>query len=168
MMDDDEPMAAGPIMSAHEVALPPVSRPPVEKLPEGEPMSLAGEVVSWVRERAVEAWWAAQAEVKAEAKGADAPVNGDAQVGKEEQIAVDAATEQTNSTGGEDGQIVDIEPAPSAKVEKPSARPMPKFNSSGTVVVRAMQARPGQEGWLEQGSVVCLPDGRVLGCVSVL
>ncbi|EIW71726.1 hypothetical protein TREMEDRAFT_60642 [Tremella mesenterica DSM 1558] len=50
----------------------------------------------------------------------------------------------------------------------PVIEDMPKLSSAGTVVIRAMQSRPGahDEGWLEEGSVLCWEDGRVLGTVS--
>ena len=53
-------------------------------------------------------------------------------------------------------------------VTAPAPIEIPKFQSSGTVIIRAMQNLPstGEDGWLEEGSVVCFADGRVLGTVS--
>lgn len=142
--DDEEPAPSGPILSANEAPLPPVPQPPFSQLPAEEKLSLAGEVVSWMREKKVEAWWEKQ----------NAP----------DQSIMD---EKADGEAMEDGEVKETqqhEPSASTFASESMAN-MPKFGSSGTVVLRAMQERPGQEGWLEEGTVVCYPDGKVLGFV---
>ncbi|TYJ52446.1 hypothetical protein B9479_006957 [Cryptococcus floricola] len=170
MEDEDEP-AGGPIASIHEAPLPPVKQPPLIKLPDGEGVSLAGDVVSWMREKKVEAWL----EIN-KMEGEDVQAAVDAQV-RIENPEAGVAPEGIPATASEDTPVTATESAS----EVPEAAPViaetapkpvkevkqPNFSSSGTVVVRAMQSRPGDhdEGWLEEGSVLCWEDGRVLGTV---
>lgn len=59
-MDDDDDEDDGPAevpVTAHELPLPPVQPPKIAKLPEGEKLVLAGEVMSYVLEPGVEQWW---------------------------------------------------------------------------------------------------------------
>lgn len=140
------------IMSTHEQQLPPVRQPPITRLPEEVQLIVAGDVVSWMKERAVENWVAKQAK--------------DAEAESNEAKDVDAESKEVTGVEVAEG----TEPEPTAEtapdqstVESPS-KAMPKFSSAGTVVIRAMQA-PGQ-GWLEEGSVICFSDGRVLGTVG--
>ncbi|KAI9632970.1 putative transporter, partial [Dioszegia hungarica] len=162
--DDEEPTSSDPIVSAHEAPLPPVPQPPFARLPAGETLSLAGEVVSWMRERKVEAWWDAQ-EVKAESSrmAAEAAAALAVSTEKDLEAAVDAEMEEGEV---EEPVAAGSSSAPEAVAPPKAVNDVPRFSSSGTIVIRAMQERPGQEGWLEEGSVVCHSDGRVLGFVS--
>ncbi|OCF37044.1 hypothetical protein I316_00948 [Kwoniella heveanensis BCC8398] len=176
-MEDDEdevgPSGGAAITSTHEAPLPPVALPPVERLPQGEGVSLAGDVVSWMREKKVELWLekkAQEPQLAAKPQGeADAAIKVE-QNGSEEAKTEADTTGDAVTAGGEvekdGGVIAEIKPAVAAS---PTAKKQadPKFTSSGTVVVRAMQSRPGaaDEGWLEEGSVLCWEDGRVLGTV---
>lgn len=59
-MDNDDDEDDGPAevpVTAHELPLPPVQPPKIAKLPEGEKLVLAGEVMSYVLEPGVEQWW---------------------------------------------------------------------------------------------------------------
>lgn len=179
--DDEEPVSSDPILSANEAPLPPVPQPPFLRLPEGERLSLAGEIVSWMKEKKVEAWWENQRRAESQVEAETLPDAGKADVSEKDGLAGEAGVEsgQTKQAANilEEGQVSE-EPATAVQMlNKPmSSGPVvdsakvPKFPSSGTVVVRAMQERPGQEGWLEEGSVVCYLDGQVLGfvCVSLL
>lgn len=162
--DDEEPTSSDPIVSAHEAPLPPVPQPPFARLPAGETLSLAGEVVSWMRERKVEAWWDAQ-EVKAESSrmATEAAAALAVSTEKDLEAAVDAEMEEGEV---EEPVAAGSSSAPEAVAPPKAVNDVPRFSSSGTIVIRAMQERPGQEGWLEEGSVVCHSDGRVLGFVS--
>ncbi|RSH93541.1 hypothetical protein EHS25_007899 [Saitozyma podzolica] len=191
MMDDDEDLATGdPILSIHEVPLPPVPQPPVGKLPSGEAMSLAGDVVGWMKEKKVEAWVErereqAQAQAQTQAMEKSNP-EGELENASSQDLRISKGNEAEVARGdemAEDGEVSDnkhsttINPeqepetsqessAKTVKATLPSeSGSVPRFNSAGTVVVRAMQERPGQEGWLEEGSVLCWSDGRVLGTV---
>ncbi|WVW86647.1 hypothetical protein I302_108701 [Kwoniella bestiolae CBS 10118] len=197
--EDDGP-TAGPITSIHEAPLPAVAQPPLVKLPEGEGVSLAGEVVSWMRERKVEVWLEKR-RVEEEQSREDGKVDQVQQIQGEgqsmatggsllevnEQVKVGSLDEDTGAVGREsnhEGEVAEettvtntISTVPEQSVEEEKSKPVlspakpkapePKFTSSGTVVVRAMQSRPGaaDEGWLEEGSVLCWEDGRVLGTV---
>ena len=199
--EDDDPHAGDPILSLHEVPLPPVPQPPITKLPEGEKLSLAGDVISWMREKRVEAWLekelarkatkpseedvqAAAApqitsnttEVASEAvetspvQAAPSPDQAaDSSVPPNKATLVDSWAPSTSSTpataSGAQERLANPPAQSSSSASKASA---PRFTSAGTVVVRAMQSRAGaaDEGWLEEGSVICWEDGRVLGTVS--
>lgn len=179
-LEEEEAEGGGPIMSMNEVPLPPVAMPPMEKLPEGEGMSLAGEVVSWMKEKKVESWLATQTETKEEGSGngqgaalAEAAVEGEGDktgAASKEEGELEETTSEAISTGQEATTSL-VESAADTVESSPakSTATQPKFNSAGTVVIRAMQSRPGaaDEGWLEEGSVVCWEDGRVLGTVSL-
>lgn len=198
--DDDEGGGTGPILSAHEAPLPPVAQPPIRKLPDGEEKSLAGDVVSWMRDRKLEAWLEKEKEKAAAAAAATAapPTSEPASVAEETAASEhpsDAAstTEPTNaeevaaaegpvaaSTNGTKqpvrvdswtpSQQASLSTSSSAAPEQPapiaSSSTPHRFTSAGTLVIRAMQARPGFEDWLEEGSVICWEDGRVVGTVS--
>jgi H/ACA ribonucleoprotein complex non-core subunit NAF1 len=190
MLDDDEDLATGdPILSIHEVPLPPVPQPPVGKLPSGEAMSLAGDVVSWMKEKKVETWVEkeqSKAQVQAEAveesqsgggledastQGLDVSKGNDTEVEEGDGMALDGDLSGSKPLTTINQEQVPQPPqestAETSKAPLPSeSSSVPRFNSAGTVVVRAMQERPGQEGWLEEGSVLCWSDGRVLGTVS--
>jgi H/ACA ribonucleoprotein complex non-core subunit NAF1 len=202
MMDDDEELATGdPILSIHEVPLPPVPQPPVGKLPSGEAMSLAGDVVSWMKEKKVEAWVErereqAQAQTLALTQAQTQPVeksnpkgelknasSQDLGVSKGSEAEIEGGDEiavEGESPGNQPSFTINAEQVPKTSQEQESSAEtikaplpsesssVPRFNSAGTVVVRAMQERPGQEGWLEEGSVLCWSDGRVLGTVRSL
>ncbi|WWC73456.1 uncharacterized protein I206_107426 [Kwoniella pini CBS 10737] len=185
-MEDDEddigPSTSGPITSIHEAPLPAVPQPPLAKLPEGEGVSLAGDVVSWMKEKKVELWLEKQkAQEDEQIKDKrDESDNHRAKTDENDKL-VDVGTQEATSDAptiveatlvekAEDGELTE-EAIPSSTIPDMSpAKPKdqtPKFTSSGTVVVRAMQSRPGaaDEGWLEEGSVLCWEDGRVLGTV---
>ena len=197
--EDDDPHAGDPILSLHEVPLPPVPQPPMTRLPEGEKFSLAGDVISWMREKRVEAWLE-----KELARKAPEPSEEDVQAAAVPQItsntteaaseAVETSREQatpspdqaadssvppnkatlvdswTPSTSSVTASVAQEGPAnpPAQSWSSASKASAPRFTSAGTVVVRAMQSRAGaaDEGWLEEGSVICWEDGRVLGTVS--
>ncbi|OCF61736.1 hypothetical protein L486_01396 [Kwoniella mangroviensis CBS 10435] len=217
--EDDGPATAGPITSLHEAPLPPVAQPPMIKLPEGEGVSLAGEVVSWMREKKVEVWLEKrrleEEQIKMKEKIEEGNVSEQKQDNKAEGPAnenedvmgattidqsndkIKSETEDTKEhltevaalqTSKEEGEVVEggtvlqstlevpdtckeheeIAQQPKKTLTPSKAKAVePKFTSSGTVVVRAMQSRPGaaDEGWLEEGSVLCWEDGRVLGTV---
>jgi H/ACA ribonucleoprotein complex non-core subunit NAF1 len=78
------------------------------------------------------------------------------------------ASEAVDEDEGDTDQIVHTTTETPAPVIVPSSDEIPKFQSAGTVIIRAMQSLPatGEDGWLEEGSVVCFADGRVLGTVS--
>ncbi|WOO76872.1 H/ACA ribonucleoprotein complex non-core subunit NAF1 [Vanrija pseudolonga] len=163
--DDGEP---GAIMSAHEQALPPVPQPPLEHIPATVPLVLAGDVVSWMKERGVEAWLekqkaAGEAEgaIKAESAGENVEIKSEAAAAGDVEVKPEPATEA--------GEVTETKPTTEATESKPepaadaAAPAIPKFNSSGTIIIRAMQA-PGT-GWLESGSVLTTADGHILGAV---
>ncbi|WVQ96208.1 hypothetical protein IAU59_003311 [Kwoniella sp. CBS 9459] len=182
-MEDDEddvgPSGGAAITSTHEAPLPPVALPPMEKLPQGEGVSLAGDVVSWMREKKVEAWLEKKAKEEEEA-GAQAQAESFVKV---EEDASESKTEDcvSDQVAGRDGEeekqgegkaetkpaVVSSPTTTTTTTKTPKKQAEPRFTSSGTVVVRAMQSRPGaaDEGWLEEGSVLCWEDGRVLGTV---
>lgn len=208
MLDEDEEVITGPILSIHEAPLPPVAQPPMLRLPQGEEVSLAGDVVSWMKDRRL-AMWLEQEKSKEE---------GEAEVIQEVEVEVEVEPEEVEKVAEgvsneaamteseatmlqtavlEDGEIDITEAAevsdevfraspqeapgivkpteavltpPSAKRRHPSSPlTQPRFSSAGTVVIRASQSRPGagDEGWLEEGSVICHADGRVLGTVNL-
>lgn len=157
--DDEEPVSSEPIMSVNEAPLPTVPQPPFEKLPAGEGLTLAGEVVSWMKEKRVEAWWEGQNQAVA---GPSGPTS----VSTEETIEPKTKGDMDMEEGEVDEMAMVVAPVMIPK--STASTSTPKFTSSGTVVVRAMQQRPGQEGWLEEGSVVCHSDGSVLGFVRPL
>jgi H/ACA ribonucleoprotein complex non-core subunit NAF1 len=188
MMEEEEPAPSGPILSANEAPLPPVAQPPIVKLPEGERLNLAGDVVSWMRDKKAEAWVAKVAAEEAEAT--DAPVNIatpsvptspavdrtlPAPAAPVDPLPLDEEDEVELVTSGvADEDDTDVEPTAqttnetTTPVTAPEPTETPKFQSAGTVIIRAMQNLPstGEDGWLEEGSVVCFSDGRVLGTVS--
>ena len=251
MIDDDEgPVRTDPILSTHEVALPPVPLPPMAKLPEGEALSLAGDVVNWMKDRKVELWVAKeQAKIPAQSvtektmdnskdatgetssRGVDQeqqpsvpppneqalleaddaaevqqalleadedlsssishaqttsanPASADLEDGELEPISTEPVNLDTEELRPEDPVSVwapetaaeSFHPSGSSEQVVPnghtstSSAPTvtPKFNSAGTLIIRAMQSAPqsGSDGWLEEGSVVCWEDGRVIGVVS--
>lgn len=175
MFDDEEGTSGGPITSIHEAVLPPVALPPVERVPldGGKGLSLAGEVVSWMKEKRVELWLEEQGKKEEESREEETKTN------KSTQLDVEGVDAGADVTLAEEGEVVeqveqpaeDLHVASEASSSKAggSAKPTPKFTSAGTVVIRAMQSRPGadDEGWLEEGSVVCWEDGRVAGTVRL-
>lgn len=194
-MEDDEdigPADPGPVLSRNEVPLPAVQPPPISKLPEGERLSLAGDVVSWMPEKKLEAWLEKKAgemedgekksAVDVEKKTDEGPLSGVEESEAKEvekELAIDpqpesvddstatgvAVKQQTTKKYAEAGteQVTSVTGGPTKKISKAE----PTFTSAGTVVVRAMQSRPGDfdDGWLEEGSILCWEDGRVLGTV---
>ncbi|WVQ75187.1 hypothetical protein IAR50_004797 [Cryptococcus sp. DSM 104548] len=162
-MEDEDEVAGGPIASIHEAPLPPVKQPPLIKLPDGEGVSLAGDVVSWMREKRVEAWLE-----KNNKEGEDIQAAVEAQV-KIENPEVGATPEDVPATAPEAASEASEATVVAAEAASEPTKELkqPNFSSSGTVVVRAMQSRPGDhdEGWLEEGSILCWEDGRVLGTV---
>ena len=182
--DEDGPSIGDPILSANEKDLPPVPQPAMARLPSTEKLSLAGDVVSWMRDRRVEVWVA-----KEEAKKVGQPMEA---ASSEVDDAVNETQEQEIQAEGdavavdamlEDGELeIEVQPkvddslvesltggSPSTAKRLRPDEATPRFDSAGTVVVRAMQSRPGaaDDGWLEEGSVVCWEDGRILGAVSL-
>ncbi|KAK8849461.1 hypothetical protein IAR55_004794 [Kwoniella newhampshirensis] len=164
--EDDGPSGgAGPITSIHEKPLPAVQLPPMEKLPEGEGVSLAGDVVSWMRDKKVETWLEKRQkekdQVEAEVKGGDEEKK---ELGPE--LASGGEPPVKEEKEGGEGEDESMKPGMGQK-KKPVQSSEHRFTSAGTVVVRAMQSRPGapDDGWLEEGSVLCWEDGRVLGTV---
>ncbi|WRT69445.1 uncharacterized protein IL334_006431 [Kwoniella shivajii] len=162
-MEDDEdisgPSTSGPITSIHEAPLPAVPQPPLEKLPQGEGVSLAGDVISWMREKKVEAWLEKRASTLEQEQEKQMPI--------EEKIDSAIKENQKETSNDEEGEVSE-ETIPAITVTSSRSNIAEhKFTSAGTVVVRAMQSRPGaaDEGWLEEGSVLCWEDGRVLGTV---
>jgi H/ACA ribonucleoprotein complex non-core subunit NAF1 len=220
MMDDEEPTTMDPIVSQHEVAVLPVALPPLERLPEGEGTQLAGEVISWMKEKKVEIWWELQhkrGEPSTAAPGTDEVLPVQDAGGQSELVEPDPVKDEEeevlellevvsrSSTRSPEPQVPgpqafesnavesstvnhlnkDTQRAPEVQMETgesssssipaiPNVIPLdagvaaPRFGTSGTVVIRAMQSRPGsdEDGWLEEGSVLCHQDGRVLGTVS--
>ncbi|OXB36959.1 hypothetical protein LQV05_005015 [Cryptococcus neoformans] len=189
-MEDDEdigPADSGPVLSRNEVPLPVVQQPPMIKLPEGERLSLAGDVVSWMPEKRLEAWLEKGREeggkkgvVNVEKKTDEGSLSGVEESEAKEvekELAIDpqpesiedstgvVAEQQTNNkyAEAETEQVTSAAEGPAKKVSKAE----PTFTSAGTVVVRAMQSRPGDfdDGWLEEGSILCWEDGRVMGTV---
>jgi H/ACA ribonucleoprotein complex non-core subunit NAF1 len=183
MMDDNEPADSGPIVSVNEMPLPPVAQPPIVKLPEGERLNLAGDVVSWMRDKKAEAWVARVAAGDAAKEDSGNAGSVSTQVSKDAAEATTTAAPEAQGdtslldeedevelglTGGpDDDESADVAPKATPEQIEPVVE-MPKLHSSGTVIIRAMQNLPatGEDGWLEEGSVVCFEDGRVLGTVS--
>ncbi|KAL7421666.1 hypothetical protein Q5752_003435 [Cryptotrichosporon argae] len=171
--DEDDVPTTGPdgLMTAHETALPPVAQPPVARLPEGQSLSLAGDVVSWMREKKVEAWIEQQAQ-HGQQEQVVAVAKAQAEAGSSTATEVEAVSESMDSEAVRAAAAPDPEGA--APAQEPLPPPadkkaeLPKFVSAGTVIVRAMQSNPaaGGGGWLEEGSVLCFADGRVLGAVA--
>ncbi len=195
--DDDEAGGIGPILSTHEAPLPPVAQPPIRKLPDGEEKSLAGDVVSWMRDRKLEAWLEKEQEKESTAGSRDderavdaageaaasepAPITTSA---SESGVVAEAAVPQESVSASPSGSRQPVrvdswapnqQTSSSTSISAPASRPEPaassstphRFTSAGTLVIRAMQARPGFEDWLEEGSVICWEDGRVVGTVSI-
>jgi len=178
MLDEDEEASGGPILSTNEAPLSVVPQPPMYELPKGEELSLAGEVVSWMRDRRVEAWvekGKLEEEIKVDME-TNPPPDGhmeDGEIAGEEAAMVNGVPESKVKIL--DGGAMDakneapVALSPSHKRDNPSSSSSkPRFASAGTVVVRAMQSRPGsgRDGWLEEGSDLCWEDRRVLGTVS--
>jgi H/ACA ribonucleoprotein complex non-core subunit NAF1 len=191
MMEDDEPAPSGPILSANEAPLPPVSQPPIVKLPEGEKLNLAGDVVSWMKDKKAEAWIVKVAAQDAEAvpmetQSTEPPlaieklpetevttiVDQDTTAPLDEEDEVELVTSAVTDEDDVVEPNTDTTAEPTVDALPPTNIPtpaeIPKLHSSGTVVIRAMQdlSSTGEGGWLEEGSVVCFADGRVLGTVS--
>ena len=192
MFEEEEgPTTSDPIVSAHEVVLPPVPLPPIQKLPEGEGTSLAGELVSWMKEKKVELWMeseklkeeeckpavkveivpgdetsgAARAEEEAKMEREAEKVEDQAEANTEDKTDIKTDDQVKIDSGANIETVVN---SPSSSKRQKTLTTQPRFTSSGTVVVRAMQSRPGSgdDGWLEEGSVLCWEDGRVIGTVS--
>ncbi|WVO13738.1 hypothetical protein L204_101360 [Cryptococcus depauperatus] len=169
-MEDDEddagPSGGAVILSTHEAPLPPVLQPPLSRLPQGQGLSLAGDVVSWMREKKVETWVNEQKE-----KIVQEDLN---KQGRAHMATSVTTTDQGNlAKDGEaegDMSIESIQDRDTSVQTEDAQKPKPvqsNFSSAGTVVIRALQSRPGDydEGWLEEGSVLCWEDGRVLGII---
>lgn len=195
-MEDDEdigPVDPGPVLSRNEAPLPAVHPPPMTELPEGERLSLAGDVVSWMPEKKLETWLEKKTGgiEGGEEKGF---VNVEKRVDEgllpgveeseakevEKELAIDPQPESVDisietgavaeqQTASKDTEAQTGQAASAAEeLTKKASKTEPTFTSAGTVVVRAMQSRPGDfdDGWLEEGSILCWEDGRVLGTVS--
>jgi H/ACA ribonucleoprotein complex non-core subunit NAF1 len=228
MLDEEEMVSSEPITSTNEVAVVPVALPPLDRLPEGEGTQLAGEVISWIREKKVEAWLEREAAKEAEhgspvqteeiesssvvllegVKASDGGGSQDMAPTRTTLYSIAQAEVPIPNSGlvpedDEENEVQEMlvgegapEPTLSGHSDQPSVEiqsdgvgeengtnhaghhnvsrlpgdsvHLPKFATAGTVVVRAMQSRPGsgEDGWLEDGSVLCHEDGRVLGIVS--
>ncbi|WWC93063.1 uncharacterized protein L201_008028 [Kwoniella dendrophila CBS 6074] len=213
--EDGGKLPSGPITSIHETPLPVVPQPPLTQLPKNENLSLAGDVVSWMKDKKVELWLEKkkleEEQAIKESKGEEGVIVNDemqdndttstrdsTETAKQEMEKEDAKPDaieiKENPVDSDAKGEIDVRQEikeeegeiPEGEIsEKPANLPEntvalqtttgktkatsqePKFTSSGTVVVRAMQSRPGDidEGWLEEGSVLCWEDGRVLGVV---
>lgn len=162
-LDDD----SGPVMSAHEQPLPPVSAPPISQLPADMPTTCAGEIVSWMKDKAVENWLAKKE--KGEVEGEKEPK----EEAKDEAMAEvkpepEKPAEPTPSTEEQpDVEMGDSASAdaPAATETKPAETPAkpaePKFTSSGTLIIKALPL----PGYLESGSILATSSGAVLGVV---
>jgi H/ACA ribonucleoprotein complex non-core subunit NAF1 len=155
-------------------------------LPEGEKLNLAGDLVSWMREKRLEAWLAAKQEANSATTAGEVTISDEQVVGKGaegagsiptaliEDAAGDATLEEEDEVELVTAALVEDDDHPSPNPTTSTAAEttmieMPQFSSAGTVIIRAMQTLPatGEDGWLEEGSVVCFQDGRVLGTVSL-
>lgn len=192
-MEDDEdigPVDPGPVLSRNEAPLPAVQPPPMTKLPEGERLSLAGDVVSWMPEKKLETWLEKKTGgieggegkgfvdvEKRVDEGLLAGVDESEAKEVEKELAIDPQPESVDISGvvaeqqtaKKDTEAQTGQAASAAEeLTKKASKTEPTFTSAGTVVVRAMQSRPGDfdDGWLEEGSILCWEDGRVLGTVS--
>jgi H/ACA ribonucleoprotein complex non-core subunit NAF1 len=177
--DDEDFVLSEPLATEHEVPLPTVVAPPIERVPDTEKRVLAGAVMSWMPAKGVIEWINVQEAEEAEAREAEeviAEVAGgvdseesnmsadtllDAQPEKQESSTTEAAASQATPA------VLDVSTVSPSKVDKGKGKATSKFTSSGTVVIRAIhnpQASAG-DGWLEEGSLLCWEDGRVLGTV---
>jgi len=150
---------------------------------------LAGDVVSWMRDKRLEHWLQLErakeilhieGEVREDVKE-DAGIHPtpnvdleDGEIKADSFISMPNADLEAESTGtprvNGDDRPLGASLSPSAKRRHPVASSSStRFPSAGTVIVRAMQSRPGSgnDGWLEEGSVLCFEDRRVLGTVSL-
>ncbi|GMK53731.1 hypothetical protein CspeluHIS016_0103170 [Cutaneotrichosporon spelunceum] len=146
--DEDEPSA---ITSAHEVVLPPVPMPPIDKFGPDIKLVLAGEVVSWMKDAKVEAWRASGNPDETRIEESSTAMATD------NESALDRTVETETKPESEQAKA-DME----TDERKGSKSTTPHFLSSGTVVIRATYA----DGWLEADSVLCTADGKVLGAIS--
>lgn len=172
-LDDD----SGPVMSAHEQPLPPVSAPPIAQLPADMPTTCAGEIVSWMKDKAVENWLAKQekgegtGEDRKKGEGKDEAMAEDKPETTEEKPAEPAAPAVAPADTTEtkdDVEMGDSTPtgATNAATEEPKSdavdsKPEPKFTSSGTLIIKALPL----PGYLESGSILATSSGAVLGVV---
>ena len=193
---DDEAGGAGgsgePPKTKHEVEDDRAVVPDVQVLPDGERLVLAGEVMSVILHvKPVEA--EAQAEVAVTVVSGVSKEEGDGQVVPEIPSAADEGKPESEEVTAEEAAVGTVDSAPSSSVPAKPAATGPKQTkamkqkakkeqkqrdkSSGTIVVKALRPpleteglgglRIGDdEGWLEEGSLICLEDRRVLAVVS--
>ena len=194
---DDEAGGAGgsgePPKTKHEVEDDRAVVPDVQVLPDGERLVLAGEVMSVILHvKPVEA----EVQVELDSKvvtggltetGGEQAIVGVPTVAGEEK-------KETLGTAAEDAAVETTPSAPTPAIPAKPATTGPKqtkamkqkvrkeqkqqAKSSGTIVVKALRPpldteglgglRIGDdEGWLEEGSVICLEDRKVLAVVSI-
>lgn len=181
--DDEDFILSEPLATEHEVPLPTVQAPPIERVPDDEKRVLAGAVMSWMPAKGVIEWLRTQEDDKeadevaadimlAEEEEEKAPeVEAASEVKEEIATPSDDAVKESATTSSlvPATTTTTAEPqASSSKLDKGKGKASSKFPSSGTVVIRAIhnpQASAG-DGWLEEGSLLCWEDGRVLGTVS--
>jgi H/ACA ribonucleoprotein complex non-core subunit NAF1 len=194
---DDEAGGAGgasePPKTKHEVEDDQAVVPDVQVLPDGERLVLAGEVMSVILHvKAVEA--EARVELDVTVVSSVSKEEGGEQAVVEAPSAAGEGKQDTKETTAEEAAVETAPSAPSSSVPAKPATTGPKqtkamklkakkeqkqrAKSSGTIVVKALRPpleteglgglRIGDdEGWLEEGSVICLEDRRVLAVVSI-
>lgn len=186
---EDEGGAAGPsepLRTKHEVEDDRAVVPSVEMLPEKERLVLAGEIMSVMlnaRPVEVKAELEEKAEVKVEVEiKLEGKVEGDEVVPTPSEEAGQDTKSELKSESADPSTVQPVvkpKPAPkNAKTKQKEKREQKQLaKSSGTIVVKALRApleeagigglRIGEdEGWLEEGSLVCLQNRRVLAVVS--
>ena len=187
---EDEGGAAGPSeppKTKHEVEDDRAVIPDVEMLPQGERLVLAGEIMSvMLNARPVEVKTEQEDDVKVKVEVKLEVLPKTEEIVQEQQeikpVPVDADTvnSESNDTTTATKPTVKPRPAPkNAKTKQREKREQKQLaKSSGTIIIKALRAPLGEagigglrigddEGWLEEGSLICLENRRVLAVVSV-
>ena len=187
---EDEGGAAGPSeppKTKHEVEDDRAVIPDVEMLPQGERLVLAGEIMSvMLNARPVEVKTEQEDDVKVKVEVKLEVLPKTEEIVQEQQeikpVPVDADTvnSESNDTTTATKPTVKPRPAPkNAKTKQREKREQQQLaKSSGTIIIKALRAPLGEagigglrigddEGWLEEGSLICLENRRVLAVVSV-
>lgn len=171
--------------------------PQVEMLKEGERLVLAGEIMSVLLNAGVkhepevdekmEVKVEPEIEVEVDVKAADDDKTDQAKAGEETkpeipQSALDPSTTDFDPKSEPAAAAADHKPKPvkkDAKTKQREKREQKQLaKSSGTIIIKALRPPLGEtgigglrigddEGWLEEGSLICLENRRVLAVVSI-
>jgi H/ACA ribonucleoprotein complex non-core subunit NAF1 len=192
---DEEAGAAGPSVppkTKHELEDDRAVVPQVEMLKDGERLVLAGEIMSVLLNAGVkhepeagvemEVKVEPEVEVEVDVKPADEGKTNQAKAEEEvkPQSEIDPST--TDQDPKSEPAAADHKPKPikkDAKTKQREKREQKQLaKSSGTIIIKALRPPLGEtgigglrigddEGWLEEGSLICLENRRVLAVVSI-